>query len=145
MISIVSKTIISVLFFIVLQRAQALQGMAFSIRRPLQLGISVGRMTSSPSVGRMTSSHRRMTSSSSVDSEDNSLEHSALKEAGERAEKLGNILGISGTTRHIFLCADQTKPKVNMANYTAISLHHHRTYTLKKDKIISYNKIMIVQ
>ena len=32
-------------------------------------------------------------------------------DAGERATALGEILGISKTTRHIFLCADQTKPK----------------------------------
>jgi hypothetical protein len=30
---------------------------------------------------------------------------------GERALTMGKALGISGTTRHIFLCADQTKPK----------------------------------
>lgn len=32
-------------------------------------------------------------------------------DAGERATALGKALGISGTSRHIFLCADQTKPK----------------------------------
>lgn len=30
---------------------------------------------------------------------------------GEIAKSMGRKLGISGTTRHIFLCADQTKPK----------------------------------
>ena len=32
-------------------------------------------------------------------------------DAGERATAVGKALGISGTSRHIFLCADQTKPK----------------------------------
>lgn len=32
-------------------------------------------------------------------------------DAGERALTMGKVLGISGTARHIFLCADQTKPK----------------------------------
>ena len=32
-------------------------------------------------------------------------------DAGERASIMGKTLGISGTARHIFLCADQTKPK----------------------------------
>ena len=36
---------------------------------------------------------------------------SSSVEAGERAAKLGELLGISKTTRHIFLCSDQTKPK----------------------------------
>ena len=36
---------------------------------------------------------------------------SSSVEAGERATKLGELLGISKTTRHIFLCSDQTKPK----------------------------------
>lgn len=42
-------------------------------------------------------------------SQSSSLRSSA--DAGERALRVGKALGISGTTRHIFLCADQTKPK----------------------------------
>lgn len=40
-----------------------------------------------------------------------SSKFSVSADAGERATKLGEVLGISKTTRHIFICADQTKPK----------------------------------
>lgn len=53
-------------------------------------------------------SHLKVTRKTSVIQSIRSLSSS---DAGERATALGKALNISGTSRHIFLCADQTKPK----------------------------------
>ena len=76
-----TRNILGMAFLLLVQQA--------SVARSLHMERHVGRILSS--------------------SKSSSLGSSA--DAGERATIMGKALGISGTVRHIFLCADQTKPK----------------------------------